>query len=103
MLGLSSDVQALGGSIIYTVPVTGGTPKQITPKGPSYLHGWSPDGKTLVFTGQRNKKYILSQAAAAKKCNSQQQKAWTTGLNTRLTVNTFISIQTVLEQCSYGA
>jgi Tol biopolymer transport system component len=35
MLGLSSGVQKLGGSIVYTVPVTGGTPKQITPKGPS--------------------------------------------------------------------
>ncbi|WP_420146808.1 TolB family protein, partial [Spirosoma sp.] len=54
MLGLSSGVQALGGSIIYTVPVTGGEPKQVTPKGPSYLHGWSPDKKHLVFTGQRN-------------------------------------------------
>ncbi len=54
MLGLSSTVKELGGSIIYTVPVTGGTPKQVTPKGPSYLHGWSPDGKSLVFCGQRN-------------------------------------------------
>jgi hypothetical protein len=33
MLGLSSSVRDLGGSIIYTVPVSGGTPKQITPKG----------------------------------------------------------------------
>jgi TolB protein len=54
MLGLSSSVKYLGGSIIYTVPITGGTPKQITPKGPSYLHGWSPDGKDLVFCGERN-------------------------------------------------
>ncbi len=53
-LGLSSFVKNLGGSIIYTVPITGGTPKQITPKGPSYLHGWSPDGKSLVFCGERN-------------------------------------------------
>ena len=53
MLGLSSNVHDLGGSIIYTVPVTGGTPKQITPKGPSYLHGWSPDGNYLVFCGDR--------------------------------------------------
>jgi TolB protein len=59
MLGLSSGVQKLGGSIVYTVPVTGGTPKQITPKGPSYLHGWSPDGKTLVFTGQRNDEFDI--------------------------------------------
>ena len=54
MLGLSNYVKELGGSIIYTVPITGGTPKQITPKGPSYLHGWSPDGKDLVFCGERN-------------------------------------------------
>lgn len=54
MLGLSNFVKDLGGSIIYTVPIGGGTPKQITPKGPSYLHGWSPDGKSLVFCGERN-------------------------------------------------
>ncbi|QDK82536.1 biopolymer transporter TolR [Spirosoma sp. KCTC 42546] len=59
MLGLSSGVKELGGSIIYTVPATGGTPKQITPKGPSYLHGWSPDKKTLVFTGSRNDEYDI--------------------------------------------
>jgi TolB protein len=59
MLGLSSGVEKLGGSIVYTVPVTGGTPKQITPKGPSYLHGWSPDGKTLLFTGQRNNEFDI--------------------------------------------
>jgi dipeptidyl aminopeptidase/acylaminoacyl peptidase len=59
MLGLSSGVQSLGGSIIYTVPVTGGVPKQITPRGPSYLHGWSPDGKYLVFTGERNKEFDI--------------------------------------------
>lgn len=58
-LGLSSGVRNLGGSIIYTVPVTGGTPKQITPKGPSYLHGWSPDGQFLVFTGQRNNEFDI--------------------------------------------
>jgi TolB protein len=53
-LGLSSYVKELGGSVIYTVPVDGGMPKQITPKGPSYLHGWSTDGKDIVFCGQRN-------------------------------------------------
>lgn len=64
MLGLSSGVSALGGSIIYTVPVGGGTPKQITPKGPSYLHGWSPDGKSLVFTGARNNEYDIYRVPA---------------------------------------
>lgn len=65
MLGLSSGVQQLGGSVIYTVPVGGGTPKQITPTGPSYLHGWSVDGKNLLFTGQRNNEFDIYQVPAA--------------------------------------
>ncbi len=65
MLGLSSGVKELGGSIVYTVPVTGGEPKQITPKGPSYLHGWSPDKKTLIFTGQRNNEFDIYSVPAA--------------------------------------
>ena len=65
MLGLSSSVKDLGGSIIYTVPITGGVPKQITPKGPSYLHGWSPDGKSLVFCGERNGDFDIYKVPAA--------------------------------------
>jgi len=65
MLGLSSSVQELGGSIIYTVPISGGNPKQITPKGPSYLHGWSPDGKDLVFCGERNGEYDVFKVPSA--------------------------------------
>lgn len=41
-------------SIIYIVPAQGGKPRRITAKGPSYLHGWSPDGKFLIYTGERN-------------------------------------------------
>ena len=47
-------VEDSGASIVYTVAATGGTPKRVTGKGPSYLHGWSPDGRWLVYTGQRN-------------------------------------------------
>ena len=39
--------------MVYTLPIAGGIPKKITPVGPSYWHGWSPDGKTLAFAGQR--------------------------------------------------
>jgi TolB protein len=46
-------VEDSGASIIYTVPATGGTPKRVTAKGPSYFHGWSPDGRWLVYTGIR--------------------------------------------------
>ncbi|HZS03609.1 MAG TPA: biopolymer transporter TolR [Blastocatellia bacterium] len=55
MLGISSTSAEDGNvSMIYTVPITGGTPVKVTKKGPSYLHGWSPDKKWLVFTGRRN-------------------------------------------------
>jgi Tol biopolymer transport system component len=46
-------------SVVYTVPVTGGTPKRVTAKSPSYLHGWSPDGKFLVYTGQRDGEFDI--------------------------------------------
>jgi TolB protein len=42
---------------IYTVPVQGGQPRLVTPKGPSYLHGWSPDGRFLVYCAERNGQY----------------------------------------------
>lgn len=41
-------------SRIYTVPITGGTPTVVTPNTPSFWHGWSPDGQTLVYTALRN-------------------------------------------------
>ncbi len=54
MMAISNHaVEDSGASIVYTVPTTGGTPKRVTAKGPSYLHGWSPDGRWLVYTGQR--------------------------------------------------
>ena len=49
MLGISSGQP----SLVYVLPVTGGAPRLVTPTGPSYLHGWSPDGRFLVFTGLR--------------------------------------------------
>ena len=58
-LAISSHSEADGHSRVYTVPVGGGQPKLITPKGPSYLHSWSPDGKFLVYTGQRNGQYDI--------------------------------------------
>ena len=64
-LGISDQSASHGGqSCIFTVPVGGGTPVQITSNTPSYLHGWSPDGKTLVFTGGRNNKYDIYKIAA---------------------------------------
>ena len=48
-----------GKSMIYTLPIKGGTPKLITPNAPSYWHGWSPDGKTLAYCAERNGEYDI--------------------------------------------
>ena len=59
-IGISHHTQEEKGvSIVYTVPMTGGTPKRVTAKAPSYLHGWSPDGKSLIYTGERNGKFDI--------------------------------------------
>jgi Tol biopolymer transport system component len=41
-------------SNVYVMPPGGGVPKRVTTQGPSYLHGFSPDGKFVIYTGQRN-------------------------------------------------
>ena len=46
-------------SIIYIVPIEGGTPRRVTEKGPSYWHGWSPDGKTLTYTALRDGQFDI--------------------------------------------
>ncbi len=54
-LGISHHAAEDGGrSNVYVVPVEGGEPKRITKQGPSYFHSWSPDGRELVYTGDRD-------------------------------------------------
>ncbi|MHC4426255.1 MAG: TolB family protein [Planctomycetota bacterium] len=42
-----------GDSLIYIMPSSGGSPRQITDLGPSYWHGWSPDSKYIAFVSYR--------------------------------------------------
>jgi hypothetical protein len=53
-LAISDNSQEDHNSLVYLVPITGGAARRITQKSPSYWHGWSPDGQTLAFVGQRN-------------------------------------------------
>jgi TolB protein len=53
-LAISDNSQETHDSLVYTLPIGGGTPKRITKNSPSYWHGWSPDGSTLAFVGERN-------------------------------------------------
>lgn len=46
-------------SRIYILPLSGGKPRLVTEKGPSYLHGWSPDGKRLAYCAERNGQYDI--------------------------------------------
>ena len=54
-----SDQSRTGQSLIYTLPIGGGTPERITPEGPSYWHGWSPDGTTLTYCADRDGKFDI--------------------------------------------
>jgi Tol biopolymer transport system component len=58
-LVVSDNSQGDHGSRVYLLPITGGAPRLITKNAPSYWHGWSPDGKTLAFVGQRNGEFDI--------------------------------------------
>lgn len=65
MIGISHHVEEENwNSIIYTLPAEGGEPKRVTDKGPSYLHGWSPDNKRLIYTAERGGQYDLYRISA---------------------------------------
>ena len=63
-LGISDHSADNHQSTVYTLPAAGGTPKRITKRTPSYLHGWSPDGRFLVYTGGRNGEFDIYRIAS---------------------------------------
>lgn len=65
MLAISDGSQDDRRSRIYVVPISGGTPRRVTEKAPSYWHGWSPDGKTLTYCAQRNGEFDIYTIPAA--------------------------------------
>lgn len=56
-IAISHGTKEDGQSRIYTLPIEGGDPQLITPLAPSYLHGWSPDGKYLAYCAERKGNY----------------------------------------------
>ncbi len=60
--GLSPDARRLaisaksetGDSCIHLMPVAGGEPARVTPRTPSWWHGWSPDGARLAYAAARD-------------------------------------------------
>ena len=64
-LVISDQSQEEHRSLVYIVPIGGGSPRRITQKSPSYWHGWSPDGKTLAFVGERSGEFDIYAISAA--------------------------------------
>ena len=80
LLGISHHAEESGGqSLIYTLPAEGGVPEKVTRKGPSYLHGWSPDNKYLVYTAERNGDYDIYRIPA--RGGEEKQLTKTKGLD----------------------
>jgi Tol biopolymer transport system component len=59
LLAISDQTLAAAHSRIFVVPIGGGEARLLTPVGPSYFHGWSPDGKTLAFCGDRTNEFDI--------------------------------------------
>jgi len=55
LLGISSSREGKpgGGSTVYVLPLGGGEPKLITEETPSYLHGWAPNNREVVYVATR--------------------------------------------------
>jgi Tol biopolymer transport system component len=64
-IGISDSSQADHESSVYVVPAGGGAARRVTQASPSYLHGWSPDGKTLAFVGERKGNFDIYTIPAA--------------------------------------
>lgn len=58
-IAISHGTKEDGKSRIYTLPLSGGVPRLITPMAPSYLHGWSPDGETLSYCAERDGEFDI--------------------------------------------
>jgi TolB protein len=58
-LAVSHHTHEDAASRIYILPLIGGEPVLVTEKGPSYLHGWSPDGGRLAYCAERGGQYDI--------------------------------------------
>ncbi|PYQ22496.1 MAG: biopolymer transporter TolR [Acidobacteria bacterium] len=69
-------------SLVYVLPATGGPPRQVTALGPSYWHGWSPDGKTLAYCARRNGEFdVYTIAADAERSTAEKRLTTAPGLD----------------------
>jgi TolB protein len=69
--------QPVDKSLVYVMPARGGEPRLVTALGPSYWHGWSPDGRTLAYCANRNNEFDIYTIPASAE-NSQEETRLTT-------------------------
>jgi len=63
LLAISCSSASSEDSQVYLSALDGKPPRLMTPKAPSYFHGWSPDGKWLAFVGERDGNFNLFRVA----------------------------------------
>jgi TolB protein len=69
-------------SLVYVLPAAGGEPRQVTALGPSYWHGWSPDGKTVAYCASRKGEFdVYTIAASAEKSSEEKRLTSAPGLD----------------------
>jgi TolB protein len=69
-------------SLVYVLPARGGEPRQVTALGPSYWHGWSPDGKTLAYCASRKGEFdVYTIAASGEKSADEKRLTSAPGLD----------------------
>lgn len=54
-----------GHSQVYVLPLSGGEPRLVTEKAPSYLHGISPDGRRLAYCASRDGEFDVYDIAVS--------------------------------------
>ncbi|HLH08922.1 MAG TPA: hypothetical protein VKW78_16905 [Terriglobales bacterium] len=59
LIAFSANYADSHASQVFVANADGSNPKLLTPKMPSYFHGWSPDGKWLTFVGQRDSSFNI--------------------------------------------
>jgi hypothetical protein len=103
-LAISDSSQETGVSQIYIVPLAGGTPRRVTERSPSYWHGWSPDGKTFCFCGERKGQFDVYTipAAGGEEANSRVAPGTTTAPSIRPTGRASTSIPIAPARCKSG-
>lgn len=53
------DLTETGKGLMYLVPAAGGLPTRVNAAAPAYWHGWSPDGKALAYSAERQGNYDI--------------------------------------------